>query len=135
MIRKTDKYLLLFILMIVLSLKLNAESSKHFSSTANCQPPTVNGQRSTVNGQRKQDTLPILKPDTLSSGVIVIPPTQGRLFIVGNIDIQGNRVTKSFTITRELPFKSGDSLTLQQLSIYFVPVSYTHLTLPTIYSV
>jgi len=30
MIRKTDKYLLLFILMIVLSLQLNAESLKLF---------------------------------------------------------------------------------------------------------
>jgi outer membrane protein assembly factor BamA len=126
MIRKTDKYLLLFILMIVLSLKLNAESLKHFLSTANRQPPTANRQPSTanrqpstVNRQPSQDTLPILKPDTLASGIIIIPPTQGRLFIVGNIDISGNRVTKSFTITRELPFKTGDSLTLQQLSIYF----------------
>src|SRR5580704_1162440 len=126
MIRKTDKYLLLFILMIVLSLKLNAESLKHFLPTikaqrltTNRQPSTANGQRSTVNGQRLQDTLPILRPDTLSSGIIIVPPTQGRLFIVGNIDIQGNKVTKSFTITRELPFKTGDTLTLQQLSIYF----------------
>ncbi len=120
MIRKTDKYLLLFILMIVLSLKLKAESVKHFLSTANCQLPTANCQLPTANRQPLSDTLPILKPDTLSSGVIIVPPTQGRLFIVGNIDIQGNKVTKSFTITRELPFKTGDTLTLQQLSIYFV---------------
>ena len=74
-----------------------------------------------VNGHqhRLHDTLPILKPDTLSSGIIIVPPTVGRLFIVGDINIQGNKVTKPFTITRELPFKTGDSLTLQQLSIYF----------------
>ncbi len=126
MIRKTDKYLLLFILMIVLSLKLNAASLKHFLSTdkvhsltPNAQRPTPNGHRSTVIGHQIEDTLPILKPDTLASGIIIIPPTQGRLFIIGNIDISGNKVTKSFTITRELPFKTGDSLTLQQLSIYF----------------
>jgi hypothetical protein len=52
MIRKTDKYLLLFILMIVLSLKLNAESLKHFLSTADRQPPTANCQLSTVNLKR-----------------------------------------------------------------------------------
>jgi hypothetical protein len=51
MIRKTDKYLLLFILMIVLSLKLNAESLKHFLSTANRQPPTANRQPPTANRQ------------------------------------------------------------------------------------
>jgi hypothetical protein len=120
MIRKTDKYLLLFILMIVLRLTLNAESATYFLPVTNTQSPTTCTQRSSVNGQRKNDTLPILKTDTLSSGVMIIPPTQGRLFIVGNIYIQGNKVTKSFTITRELPFKPGDSVTLQQLSIYFV---------------
>ncbi len=110
MIRNSDKYLLLFILMIVSRLTLNAESS------------SVIGHRSSVNGQRPtaNDTIPFSKPDTLPSGVIVIPPSQGRIYIVGNIFIHGNRVTKSFIITRELPFKSGDSLTLQQLTDYFV---------------
>jgi outer membrane protein assembly factor BamA len=104
MIRKSDKYLLLFILMIgSLRLTLNAEGL------------TANGHRSSVN-----DTIPFSKPDTLPSGVIVIPPSQGRIYIVGNIFIHGNRVTKSFIISRELPFKSGDSLTLQQLTDYFV---------------
>ncbi len=101
MIRITDKYLLLFILMIVSRGTLNAESI-----TLNLQPST--------------DTIPYAKPDTLPSGVIVIPPSQGRLFIVGNIFISGNKVTKPFIITRELPFKSGDSLTLQQLTDDFV---------------
>ncbi len=99
--------------MIVLRLTLNAERLTNFLSTTNCQLPTA-------NRQLLQDTLPVLKPDTLSSGIVIVPPTQGRLFIIGNIDIQGNKVTKSFTITRELPFKSGDTITLQQLSIYFV---------------
>src|SRR6476619_6912982 len=99
MIRKTDKYLLLFLVMIGF-LRLNAESSQ----------PAANDNR-----QLSTDTLPpFSKPDTLPSGVIIIPPTQGRLYVVGNIFIQGNKVTKPFTITRELPFKSGDSLTLQQ---------------------
>jgi outer membrane protein assembly factor BamA len=116
MIRKSDKYLLLFLLMIGLSLKLNAERP-----TSNALRPTPYAQRSTPNAQRStpNDTLPILKPDTLKSGVVIVPPTQGRLFVVGDIFIHGNRVTKSFTITRELPFKTGDSLTLQQLSLYF----------------
>ena len=107
MIRKSDKYLLLFLLMTVLSLALKAER------------PMPYGKRSMGNAQRYQDTVPILKSDTLKSGVVIVPPTQGRLFVVGDIFIHGNRVTKDFTITRELPFKTGDSLTLQQLSIYF----------------
>ena len=118
MIRKTDKYLLLFLVMIGF-LRLNAESSQ----------PAANGELryfiyhdpSSVIRQPSTDTLPpFSKPDTLPSGVIIIPPTLGRLYVVGNIFIQGNKVTKTFTITRELPFKSGDSLTLQQLTRYFV---------------
>ena len=118
MIRKTDKYLLLFLVMIGF-LRLNAESSQ----------PAANGELryfiyhdlTTVSRQPSTDTLPpYSKPDTLPSGVIIIPPTLGRLYVVGNIFIQGNKVTKTFTITRELPFKSGDSLTLQQLTRYFV---------------
>ncbi len=95
MIRKTDIYLLLFFLMIG-SLRLNAERIVPIC-----------------------DTLPISKPDTLPSGIVIIPPSQGQLYIVGNIFIQGNRVTKPFIITRELPFKTGDSITLQQLTQYF----------------
>jgi len=95
MIRKTDKYLLLFFLMIGF-LRLSAE-----------RIVTIH------------DTLPISKPDTLPSGVIIIPPSQGQLYIIGNIFIHGNRVTKPFIITRELPFKTGDSITLQQLTQYF----------------
>ena len=110
MIRKTDKYLLLFILMIGLRLTLNAEGL-----TPSRQPSTVNRQPSSVN-----DTLPFSKPDTLPSGIVIIPPSQGRLYIVGNIFISGNKVTKPFIITRELPFRTGDSLTLEQLTYYFV---------------
>jgi outer membrane protein assembly factor BamA len=95
MIRKTDKYLLLFFLMIGF-LSLNAEGIVSI-----------------------HDTLPFSKPDTLPSGIIIIPPSQGQLYIVGNIFIHGNRVTKPFIVTRELPFKTGDSITLQQLTRYF----------------
>jgi outer membrane protein assembly factor BamA len=117
MIRKSDKYLLLFILMIgSLSFKLNAQNFTVIGHRS-----TVNGQRSTVNGQRStvNDTIPFSKPDTLPSGVIIVPPTQGRQYIVGDIFISGNKITKPFIITRELQFKSGDSLTLQQLTYYF----------------
>src|ERR1700692_1224085 len=114
MIRKADKYLLLFLIMICLRLTLNAERLTRITlPTTNCQP-------STVNRQLNRDTLPFSKPDTLPSGVIIIPPTQGRLYTIGNIFIHGNRVTKAYIITREIPFKTGDSLTLQQLSSYFI---------------
>jgi outer membrane protein assembly factor BamA len=112
-IRKTDKYLSLFLMMICLRLTLNAERLTRITlPTTNCQPPTV-------NRQLNRDTLPFSRPDTLPSGVIIIPPTQGRLYTVGNIFIHGNRITKAYIITREIPFKTGDSLTLQQLSSYF----------------
>ena len=127
MIRKTDKYLLLFILMIVLSLKLNAESVKHFFSAVDghrssviSQPPTINRQPSTVNSQLPtancqllQDTLPILKtrhhfhPASSSFRQLPGPPV-----VVGNIDVRVTKSPNHFTVTRELPFKPGDSLTL-----------------------
>jgi outer membrane protein assembly factor BamA len=115
MIRKSDKYLLLFIVMIVSRLTLNAERLTDLLSPENDPRSTIHGQRPTAS-----DTLPISKPDTLSNGVIIIPPTQGQLYLVGNIFISGNKVTKPFIISRELPFKPGDSLTLEQLTYYFV---------------
>lgn len=116
MIRKTDKYLLLFLLMIALRLTLNAERI-----TPESQSSAVDDPRSSVNGHRSSaaDTLPVAKPDTLPSGVIVYPPGLGQLYVIGDIFTHGNRVTRSFIITRELPFKSGDSVTLQQLTDYF----------------
>jgi outer membrane protein assembly factor BamA len=106
MIRKADKYLLFIILMNLLCVTLNAERL------------TVN-RSTTVNPQQLTDTLPYSRPDTLPSGIIIVPPSIGRLYIVGDIYIQGNRITKSFIITRELPFKTGDSITLQQLASDF----------------
>ncbi len=81
MIRKTDKYLLLFFLMIGF-----------------------------LHGNAGKSATPAL-PDSI--------PPQAHLFVVGNIYISGNRITRSFIIERELPFKSGDSLTLQQITRYF----------------
>jgi Surface antigen variable number repeat len=137
MIRKPDKYLLLFLLMIVLRPTLNAERL-----TLNAERLTQNAERSTINGQRSSvidepptansqpptansqppaaNSQPPTANDTLPPGVIIISPGQGQLFMVGNVFIHGNRVTKSFIIERELPFKSGDSLTLQQLTAYFI---------------
>ena len=126
MIRKADKYLLLFLMMTVLSQTLNAKRLTFYAEclTLNAKRVTyilsnTDRQRPTANCQRYLDSLPKIKPDTLPSGVVIIPPTQGRLFIVGDIYINGNKVTRSFVITRELPFKSGDSLTLQQLTYDF----------------
>jgi outer membrane protein assembly factor BamA len=121
MIRITDKYLLLFLMMISF-FRVDAARIKpnRQPSTVNRQLSTVNCQPSNVNPNFVTDTLPpYSRPDTLPSGVIIIPPTQGRLYTVGNIFIQGNRITKSFIITRELPFKTGDTLTLEQLTRYF----------------
>jgi len=101
MIRKTDKYLWLFFLMI------------------GFLPGTLHA-RSTVNFQSVQDTLPVSKSDTLPPSILIISPEQGRKYIVGNIFISGNKVTRYYIIDREIPFKSGDSLTLQQLTRYFV---------------
>src|SRR5450755_3805268 len=144
MIRKPDKYLLLFLLMIVLRPTLNAERLTLNAErlTQNAERSTINGQRSTVHGQRSSvidepptansqpptasrqppaaRSQPPTANDTLPPGVIIISPGQGQLFMVGNVFIHGNRVTKSFIIERELPFKSGDSLTLQQLTLYFI---------------
>jgi outer membrane protein assembly factor BamA len=109
MIRKADKYLLLFLLMIGF-LQGNATEGI-----------TANDQRPTTNDYRMQDTVPPLsKPDTLPSGVIIITPGQGMHYRIGDFYISGNKVTRSFIITREFPFKSGDSLTLYQLTQYFV---------------
>src|SRR5437868_3910741 len=39
--------------------------------------------------------------------------------IVGKIGIQGNRKTKDYIITRELSFKTGDTITIGQLVTAF----------------
>jgi len=87
MIRKSDKYLLLF-LMILGFLHGNA---------GNLQ----------------------LSGDTIPTPVQIIPPNEGTKFVVGQIFISGNRITRGYIIERELPFKSGDSVTLQQIIRYF----------------
>lgn len=52
-----------------------------------------------------------------------IPPTIGNhLFEIGKIFISGNRVTRGYIIERELPFKSGDSLSLSDITQSFVNV-------------
>jgi outer membrane protein assembly factor BamA len=112
MIRKTDKYLLLFILMIGFRglyaecLTLNAF---RLSSAEYGLP---------VHGASARDTLP--------SAAATISPATGSLYVIGNIYIQGNKVTKPFIITRELPFKTGDSLTLEQITKFFLQ-AHEHL--------
>ena len=43
------------------------------------------------------------------------------LFTIGSITINGNRVTRSFVIERELPFRRGDQFTLANLVAAFTP--------------
>jgi outer membrane protein assembly factor BamA len=47
-------------------------------------------------------------------------PAVPAIFRVGNILVSGNRVTRQYIIERELPFHSGDSLTLSVLLSQFV---------------
>jgi hypothetical protein len=144
MIRKPDKYLLLFLLMFgFLPGTLNAEcltpnaecltrnvecltpnaerlTRNNEQPTANGQPSTVIGHRSSVIEHSYHDSLPFSRPDTLPSPVQIISPGQGQRYDVGTIFIHGNRVTRSYIIAREIPFKSGDSLTIQQITSYFI---------------
>ena len=113
--RKADKFLLLLLWALVFfHANLNAASgveSSHRSVSQDTIPP-----------QRPDTSAPSplrQQIDTNSSGVVIIQPAQGRLFVVGDIAISGNKKTKAFVITRELSFKTGDSITLQQLTRYF----------------
>ena len=59
-------------------------------------------------------------PDSSDNVLIAapVPSAQSNTaapFILGDIIIEGNRRTKSYIIERELPFKSGDSVTLPEL--------------------
>ena len=52
----------------------------------------------------------------ISSSPAISPENSNRTsFVVGKIYIEGNRKTKSYTIERELPFKTGDSVYLTDL--------------------
>jgi outer membrane protein assembly factor BamA len=113
MIRKTDKYLLLFFLMTVLSTSLKAHCPTLPASLRQASKAAAFENQSP---QQRRDSLPVLRPDTLVSGTLIIPPSQGQLYQIGDIYISGNKVTKSFIILRELPFKTGDSLTIRQLT-------------------
>ena len=58
-------------------------------------------------------SIPAMSPLVLSAG------TAQANFVIGDIYIKGNRVTKNYIIERELSFKKGDSLTLHDLVIAF----------------
>ena len=121
MIRKTDKYLWLFFLMIGFlpgTLYAGCINSDAHNALSHYLRSTVIGQRSSVIGYRSYRLPPGIEADTLPP-VLIISPEQGRKYIVGNIFISGNKVTRYYIIDREIPFKSGDSLTLQQLTRYF----------------
>jgi outer membrane protein assembly factor BamA len=64
---------------------------------------------------------PVLKnPDTPAA--IFLPKaidSLGSNFVVGEIFIEGNRITKPYIIERELPFKTGDSVYLPDLVARF----------------
>ncbi len=58
--------------------------------------------------------------DTVASAPgAATPPAQTPHFIISKIYIKGNRKTKNFTIERELPFKTGDSVYLPELVAKF----------------
>lgn len=57
-----------------------------------------------------------------SSDSIPSPFTEDRVFEIGKIYINGNRVTRGYIIERELPFKSGDSLTLAAITGSFIKI-------------
>ena len=118
MIRKTDKYLLLFLMMIGFCLRLNAERLKPDCQllTVNCSTDQSVSQRSTLS---RTLCLPIFKTRYTSFRSNYYSSHPGTALYCRKYLYQGNRVTKSFIITRELPFKTGDSLTLQQLTRYF----------------
>ena len=142
MIRKADKYLLLFILMVsFLPGMLYAEhiQSETARATSSSLSPALTAYRSPVSpaaktvrvqqagstevldgvrGKREaKDTLPPQPVQT--PRVVIISPEQGRLYMVGDIFVSGNKVTRTYIIERELPFKSGDSVSLQQLTRFF----------------
>lgn len=43
------------------------------------------------------------------------PPALSPSFVIGDIEVEGNKRTKTYILYRELPFKSGDSTSLPQL--------------------
>ncbi len=46
-------------------------------------------------------------------------PAPTHLFEIGKTTINGNRITRGYVIERELPFKAGDSLTLEEITESF----------------
>src|SRR4051812_46934355 len=66
---------------------------------------------------RSQDSLnlPRAKTDGLSTSVNTDTTPQGHFLIINDIFISGNKKTKGFIITRELPFSKGDTVYLPQL--------------------
>ncbi len=58
--------------------------------------------------------------DSLPVNAVTDSSAYEQLIVIGDIYITGNRKTKPYIIERELPFKKGDSLTLQQLTNKFI---------------
>lgn len=64
-----------------------------------------------VHAQPFADTLP-----TLDNKPVVYDKNYSTPFIMGEIYVEGNKRTKSYIIQRELPFKTGDSIFLPELT-------------------
>ncbi|MET0299838.1 MAG: POTRA domain-containing protein [Flavitalea sp.] len=65
-----------------------------------------------ANAQRNsRDTVPFVEPSRITTN----NRTGGTAFIVGEIEISGNKRTKPYILARELPFKTGDSVYLPDL--------------------
>ncbi|KYP13795.1 POTRA domain-containing protein [Flavihumibacter sp. CACIAM 22H1] len=65
--------------------------------------------------KEEEKTAPGLSPP----GAHPVEEAPRRLFMIDKIYINGNKKTKDFIIKRELPFKEGDSVALNQLVAQF----------------
>ena len=66
-----------------------------------------------------------------------LPSYGAQVFNNNKIRIETQTLESQLSVSKRSTKKSGDRLTIDtnKLGVYFSPVSYTHLTLPTIYSV
>jgi len=75
------------------------------------------------NGQLQAQVNPPVRDSSAVIPAPLVDSVPQRIqtpFIVGDIYIKGNRITKSYIITRELPFQKGDTVYMSDLVLAFV---------------
>lgn len=72
-------------------------------------------------GQQTADSTAALPADSTQDHLTDPVVRQHYIFTIGDIFITGNRKTKAYIITRELPFKPGDTIYLPDLLKSFTP--------------